>query len=149
MERTLVIIKPDAVQRGLIGDITQRLERRGLRMIGMKFMAVPRALAEQHYAVHKERPFYNGLIEYITSSPVVVQAWAGKKAVAAVRQVMGKTNPLEAEMGTVRADYGLEIGRNLTHGSDSPENGEAEVALWFDASELVDWVRVGEDWIYE
>lgn len=149
MERTLVIIKPDGVQRGLVGEITTRIERRGLRMIGMKFMSVPRELAEAHYAVHRERPFYAGLVNYIVSSPVVVMAWEGKNAVKAVRQLMGSTNPTEAAPGTIRADFGIEIGRNLTHGSDSPENGQSEVALWFTPEELVTWQRIGDEWLYE
>lgn len=149
MERTLVIIKPDGVQRGLIGEIIARIERRGLRLIGMKFMAVPRELAEAHYAVHRERPFYTGLVNYIVSSPVVVMAWEGKNAVKVVRQLMGSTNPTEAAPGTIRADFGLEIGRNLTHGSDSPENGQSEVALWFTPAELVTWQRTGDEWLYE
>ena len=149
MESTLVIIKPDGVQRGLIGEIISRIERRGLRLIAMKAMQVPRELAERHYAVHRGKPFYDGLIDYITSGPVVVMVWQGVKAVAAVRQLMGATNPTEAAPGTVRADFGIDIGRNLTHGSDSPENGAAEVALWFDDSELMNWKRIGEDWVYE
>ena len=149
MEKTLVIIKPDGVQRGLVGEITQRMERRGLKMIGMKLMQVPQSLAKSHYSVHEGKPFYNGLIEYITSSPVIVMAWEGNKAVEAVRQLMGGTNPTQAAPGTIRADYGLDIGRNLTHGSDSPENGESEVALWFTTDELVDWSQMGSEWIYE
>jgi nucleoside-diphosphate kinase len=149
VERTLVLVKPDGVQRGLIGEIIARLERRGLRLVGAKFMWVSRELAEQHYAVHKGKPFYDGLIKYITSSPVMAMAWEGPLAVAAVRQTMGSTRPTEAAAGTVRHDFGLEVGRNLTHASDSAANGGDEVALWFKKGELVDWTRAVDTWIFE
>ncbi len=149
MERTLVLIKPDGVQRGLIGQIMSRLERRGLRLAGAKFMAVPKPLAEQHYAIHKGKPFYDGLIAYITSSPVMAMAWEGPNAVAAVRQTMGATRPTEAAPGSVRHDFGLEVGRNLTHASDGPETAAAEVALWFQADELISWPRDLDRWIFE
>ncbi len=149
MERTLVIIKPDGIHRGLVGEVISRIERRGLRLIGMKFMQVSPELAAQHYAIHKGKPFYDGLISYITSSPVAVMVWEGPKAVEAVRQLMGVTNPTAAAPGTIRADFAVEIGRNLTHGSDSPENGAAEVALWFRPQELVSWQRDGERWVFE
>ncbi len=149
MEKTFVIVKPDAVQRGLVGEIVTRIERRGLRLTGMKFMQVSRALAEEHYAIHKGKPFYDGLIAYITSSPVVAMVWEGNKAVEAVRQLMGATNPTAAAPGTVRADFALEMLRNLTHASDSVENGVAEVALWFKPNELVSWQRDGERWVFE
>ncbi len=148
-ERTLIIVKPDAVQRGLTGEIIKRFEQRGLRIIGMKFMQVSRELAEKHYDVHRERPFFNALVDYITSSPVVVLALDGTNAVQAARNTIGSTNPSESAAGTIRGDFGLEIGRNLVHGSDSPENGQKEVALWFDESELVDWGRVVDPWLYE
>jgi nucleoside-diphosphate kinase len=149
VERTLVLVKPDGVQRGLIGEIIARLERRGLRLVGAKFMLVTRKLAEQHYAVHKGKPFYDGLIRYITSSPVMAMAWEGPSAVAAVRQTMGSTRPVEAAPGTIRHDFGLEVGRNLTHASDSAANGSDEVALWFTKQELVDWNRAVDNWIFE
>ena len=149
MERTLVIVKPDGVQRGLVGEVISRIERRGLRLIGMKFMQVSPELAAQHYAIHKGKPFYDGLISYITSSPVVVVVWEGPKAVETVRQLMGVTNPTAAAPGTIRADFAVEIGRNLTHGSDGPESGAAEVALWFKPQELVSWQRDGERWVFE
>jgi len=149
LEKTFVIVKPDAVQRGLVGEIVTRIERRGLRLTGMKFMQVSRALAEEHYAIHKGKPFYDGLIAYITSSPVVAMVWEGNKAVEAVRQLMGATNPTAAAPGTVRADFALEMLRNLTHASDSVENGVAEVALWFKPNELVSWQRDGERWVFE
>lgn len=149
MERTLVLVKPDGVQRGLIGEIIARLERRGLRLVGAKFMSVSRDLAEQHYAVHKGKPFFDGLIKYITSAPVMAMAWEGPSAVAAVRQTMGSTRPTEAAPGTVRHDFGLEVGRNLTHASDSAANGGDEVALWFKKDELLDWTRAVDAWIFE
>ena len=149
MQRTFVIIKPDAVQRGLTGEITTRLERRGLKLVGAKFMSVSQELAEQHYGIHKGKPFYEGLINYITSSPVMAMVWEGPEAIAAVRQTMGATRPTEAAPGSVRHDFGLEVGRNLTHASDSPENRDAEINLWFKLEELVSWDRATDDWIYE
>ena len=149
MERSLVLVKPDGVQRGLVGEVITRLERRGLLIVGAKFMQVSRELAEEHYAIHKGKSFYEGLISYITSSPVMAMVWEGPNAIAAIRQTMGATRPLEAAPGTIRHDFALEVGRNLTHASDSPENGEKEVALWFRKDELVSWQRVSDPWIFE
>ena len=149
MERTLIIIKPDGVQRGLTGEIISRFERRGLKVVALKMVHVERSLAEEHYAVHQGRPFYEGLIEYITSEPVVVFALEGKNAVQAARQTIGATNPLDAAPGTIRGDFGMEIGRNLVHGSDSVENGETELALWFDDAEFAPHDRPGAEWVYE
>lgn len=149
MERTLILIKPDGVQRGLIGEIIGRFERRGLRLAGLKFMQVSTALAAQHYAEHEGKPFYDGLIAYIQSGPVVALVWEGPNAVALARQLMGKTKPIEAEVGTIRADLAVEVGRNLVHGSDKPETGEREVALWFQPAELVTWVRDIDRWAFE
>ena len=149
MERTLVLIKPDGVQRCLIGEVIARLERRGLRLVGAKFMQVSQELAETHYAIHKGKPFYDGLIAYITSAPVMAMAWEGPNAIAAVRQTMGATRPTEAAPGSVRHDFGLEVGRNLTHASDSVDNGQAEVSLWFTDQELVSWDRALDPWIFE
>jgi len=149
VEKTLVLVKPDGVQRGLIGEIISRLERRGLRLVAAKFMQVSQELAETHYAIHKGKPFYEGLIAYITSSPVMAMVWEGPNAVAAVRQTMGATRPTEAAPGTVRHDFGLEVGRNLTHASDTPENGAKEVALWFEEDELVSWERALDPWYFE
>ena len=137
MEKTFVIVKPDGVQRGLTGEIISRLERRGLKLVAAKFMAVSLELAEKHYSIHKGKPFYDGLIKYITASPVMAMVWEGPDAVAAVRQTMGATRPTEAAPGSVRHDFGLEVGRNLTHASDSVENGKIEIDLWFSADELV------------
>jgi nucleoside-diphosphate kinase len=149
LERTLVIIKPDGMHRGLLGDIIGRLERRGLRLVAMKFMAVSRDLAERHYAVHKGKPFYEGLVNYITSGPVVVMAWEGNKSIEAVRQTVGATNPTVAAPGTIRADLALEIGRNLIHASDGAETAAFELGLWFKPDDLVDWSREGERWVFE
>ena len=149
MERTFVLVKPDGVQRGLIGEVIARLERRGLKLAAAKFIAVNQSLAEEHYAVHKGKGFYAGLIAYITSAPVMAMVWEGPNAVAAVRQTMGATRPYEAAPGTIRHDFALTIGRNLTHASDSVENGEKEIALWFTPQELVDWKRANDEWIFE
>ena len=149
MERTLVIIKPDGVQRGLLGHIISRLEQRGLRLAAMKFMVVSRDLAERHYAVHKGKPFYEGLVNYITSGPVVVMAWEGNKSIEAVRQTVGATNPTAAAPGTIRADLALEIGRNLIHASDGAETASFELGLWFKPDDVVDWTRDGERWVFE
>jgi len=149
VERTLIIVKPDGVQRGLTGEIIRRFETRGLRIVGMKFMSVSRALAEQHYAIHKGKPFYEPLVNYITSGPVVVMALEGTNAVEAARGTIGATNPAKAAAGSIRGDLGIEIGRNLVHGSDSVENGQAEIALWFKPDELVSWQRSTDSWIFE
>ena len=149
MERTLILVKPDAVQRGLMGEIVSRFERRGLKLVGMKFIQMSEALANQHYAVHKERPFFNDLVTYITSGPVLAMVWEGKDAVAAARATIGSTKHVEAAPGSIRGDFGMEIGRNLVHGSDSPENGIKEANLFFKPDELVSWTRATESWICE
>lgn len=149
MERSLVLVKPDGVQRGLIGEVVSRLERRGLRLAAAKFMQVSQALAETHYAIHRGKPFYDGLIQYITSAPVMAMVWEGPNAVAAIRQTMGATRPTEASPGSLRHDFALEVGRNLTHASDTVENGGKEVALWFTPAELVSWGRDVDRWIFE
>ena len=149
MERTLIIIKPDAVQRGLSGEILRRFEARGLRIVGMKFMKVSRELAEKHYAIHRERPFFADLVNYITSSPVIAIAFEGKNAIAAARATIGATRPDEATAGTIRGDFALEVGRNLVHGSDSVENGAIEVSNFFTEDDLVSWPRVTDPWIFE
>lgn len=149
MERTLIIIKPDAVQRGLTGEILRRFEQRGLRIVGMKFIQVSRELAEKHYDIHRERPFFSALVNYITSSPVVVVALEGTNAVEAARNTIGATNPSKAAAGTIRGDFALEIGRNLVHGSDSVENGQIEIANFFTEAELVSWPRATDSWIFE
>jgi nucleoside-diphosphate kinase len=143
------LVKPDGVQRGLVGEVISRLERRGLRLVAARFLQVSPQLAETHYAVHKGKPFYEGLIKYITSAPVMAMVWEGPNAVAAVRQTMGSTRPTEAAPGTLRHDFALEVGRNLTHASDEPANAEKEVALWFKPGELVDWSRDVDRWVFE
>lgn len=149
MERTLVLVKPDAMQRGLAGEILARLERRGLRIAGLKLMQVERSLAERHYGEHVGKPFYESLVSYITSSPIVAAVFEGTNAVEAVRTTMGVTNPSKAGPGTIRGDLGLEIGRNLIHGSDSLDSAEREVALFFQPSELIDYERAIDRWLFE
>jgi nucleoside-diphosphate kinase len=149
MEKTFVMVKPDGVQRCLIGEIISRLERRGLKMVAAKFMSVSQDLAETHYRIHKDKPFYKSLIAYITSAPVMAMVWEGPNAIAAVRQTMGATNPTDAAPGSVRHDFGLEVGRNLTHASDSVENSKIEIDLWFKSNELVNWARAVDSWIFE
>jgi nucleoside-diphosphate kinase len=149
LERTLVLVKPDGVQRGLMGEIIARLERRGLRLVAARFQRVERSLAEKHYAVHKGKAFYEGLLAYITSAPVLAMVWEGPGAIAAVRQTMGATRPAEAAPGSIRHDFGLEVGRNLTHASDAAETAHAEIGLWFGPHELVDWNRDVDRWIFE
>lgn len=149
MERSLIILKPDTVQRGLVGPILTRLEQRGLKFLGLKLIQIDQGLAQRHYAVHAGKPFFPDLIEYITSGPVVVAVVAGKNVIEVVRSTVGATNPVKATPGTIRGDFALEIGRNLIHASDSPENGEAEVNLFFKESELVSFERSNDRWIYE
>lgn len=149
MERTLIIVKPDGVQRGLIGEIITRFERRGLKIVGLKFMQLDEALARRHYAVHEGKPFYEGLIRYITSAPVVVMVLEGPHAIAVARNTMGPTRPAEAAPGTIRADFGLEMGRNLVHGSDGPETAAFEIGLYFAPEELVSWERCTDPWVLE
>ena len=149
MERTLVLIKPDAMQRGLAAQILGRLEQRGLRIVGLKLLQVDRSLAERHYGEHVGKPFYEGLVGYITACPIVAAVFEGTDAVEAVRNTMGKTNPREAAPGTIRGDFGLEIGRNLVHGSDSTQSAEREVALFFQQSELHEVRRDVDPWVFE
>ncbi len=149
MERTLVIIKPDAVQRGLTGEIVTRFERRGLRIVALKLIQIDQALAQRHYAVHEGKPFYEPLIRYITSSPVVVMVLEGNDAIEIVRRTMGATNPAEAAPGTIRADFSLEIGRNLVHGSDGPETAAFEMPLFFTEDEILSYERDTDRWIFE
>lgn len=149
MQQTLVLIKPDGVQRGLIGTIINRLEQRGLKLIGAKFIQVSYELARKHYAIHEGKFFYDSLIKYITSSPVVAMVWEAPNAIEAVRQTIGSTNPVESLPGSIRHDFGLETGRNLTHASDSVENGIKEISLWFKSEELFEWNRDTDRWIFE
>ncbi len=147
MERTLIIVKPEGVQRGLIGQVLTRFEARGLKLVGLKLVQIPRALAEQHYAEHQGKAFYPGLVRHITSSPVVVGVLEGPEAIAVTSAMMGPTNPATAPAGTIRGDYGLDMGLNIIHGSDGPESAQREVALFFPESELVRYERATDPWI--
>jgi nucleoside-diphosphate kinase len=149
MERTLIILKPDAVQRGLSGEILTRFEKKGLQIVGLKFMNIPQSLAETHYAPHKGKPFYAGLVKFMTSSPVIVLALAGKDAIAIARKMMGATFGSKAEPGTIRGDYGVSNSFNLIHGSDAPEAAERELKLFFKTEELIDWTPAGLQWVYD
>ena len=148
-ERTLILVKPDGVQRGLVGEVLGRLERRGLKLVGLKLLQMDDALVRRHYEAHVDKPFFPGLQSFITAGPLVAAAFEGPNAVQAARLVMGATDPLQADAGTIRGDYGLDIGRNIVHGSDSPEAGEREVALFFASQELIPWQRDLERWIVE
>ena len=146
-ERTLVLVKPDGVQRLLVGRILGRFEERGLKIVGLKLVAVDRALAEAHYAVHRERPFFEGLVAFITSSPLVAVALEGPNAIGMVRSMVGATRPHEAAAGTIRGDLAMETAQNLVHASDGPETAAAELALWFGPGEIVDYVRDVDRWV--
>ncbi len=149
MEKSFIMIKPDGVQRGLVGNIISKFETKGFTLVGLKQMAVSRELAEAHYAVHKERPFFKGLVDYIISAPVVAMVWEGEGVIASARKLIGATNPLEAEPGTIRGDYGITIGRNLIHGSDAPETAKDEIALWFGDGGICEWEPTLKPWLYE
>ncbi len=149
MERTFIAIKPDGVQRGLVGEIICRFETKGFTLVGLKFMTVSRELAQQHYDVHREKPFFGGLVEFITSAPVAAMVWEGDGVVASARKMIGATNPLTAEPGTIRGDFGVSIGRNLIHGSDAVETALSEISLWFKEDELVNWQPTISSWIRE
>ena len=149
MERTFLAVKPDGVQRQLVGEIIRRYENKGFKLVGLKLIQPTRELAEKHYAVHKERPFFAGLVDFITSGPVVAMVWEGDGVVASARKIIGATNPLTAEPGTIRGDYGANIGRNIIQGSDAIETAQTEIALWFKSEELVEWERSVTSWIYE
>jgi nucleoside-diphosphate kinase len=147
MQRTLVLVKPDGVQRGLVGEIIGRFERKGLKVVGLRFLPVSLELAEHHYAVHAGKHFYDGLVAFITSGPVVAMALEGPDAIATVRRLVGRTMPNEADPGSIRGDLGISGLRNLIHASDAPETAEAELALWFDAGQLVDYERTIDPWV--
>ena len=149
MERTFVMVKPDGVQRNLVGEVIQRFEAKGFTLVGLKMMQVSRELAEQHYDVHKEKSFFGGLVDFIVSAPVVAMVWEGEGVVAAARKIIGATNPLTAEPGTIRGDYGISIGRNLIHGSDAIETAQREISLWFTGEELISWEPTVKSWLYE
>ncbi|KAG0628755.1 hypothetical protein M758_1G050600 [Ceratodon purpureus] len=148
-ERSYVMVKPDGVQRGLVGEIITRFERKGFQLVGLKMFQTPKSLAEEHYGELKEKPFYGKLVDYIVSGPVVCIALEGPGVVASARKLIGVTNPLNAEPGTIRGDFGIEVGRNVVHGSDSPENGLREIGLWFDQDEIVEWEQHMTPWLKE
>jgi nucleoside-diphosphate kinase len=149
MERTFLMIKPDGVQRNLVGEIIQRFEAKGFTLVGLKMMQVSSELAEKHYAVHKERPFFPSLVDFITSSPVVAMVWQGEGVIASARKIIGATNPLNAEPGTIRGDFGISVGRNLIHGSDGLDTAKDEVSLWFSDAELANWTPSITPWVVE
>jgi nucleoside-diphosphate kinase len=149
VEKTLIILKPDAVQRGLCGEILSRFERKGLQIVGMKMMRIGQQLAETHYEPHKGKPFYPGLVKFMTSSPVIVLALAGKGAIEISRKMMGATFGSKAEPGTIRGDYGVSNSFNLIHGSDSPESAQRELGLFFKSEELLDWTPASQGWVYD
>jgi len=150
-ERTFVMVKPDGVQRGLVGTVISRLEDRGLKLAAAKFMEIDRDLAEDHYGEHADKPFFDDLVGFITSGPVMAMVWEGQDAIRQVRKMMGETDPAESAPGTIRGDFGLDLGRNVIHGSDHEDPGanEREIDLFFDDDELVDWERIDEPWLYE
>lgn len=147
MERTLIIVKPEGVQRGLIGEVIARFEHKGLKVVGLKLMQIPRETAEKHYAEHVGKPFYEGLVAHITSSPVVVGVLEGPDAVSVARTMMGVTNPRQAAPGTIRGDYGLDIGFNIIHGSDGQEAAQREISIFFAPAELVSYDRAADRWV--
>ena len=149
VERTFVMVKPDGVQRNLVGEVIRRFEAKGFTLVGLKLVQVSKELAEQHYGVHKERPFFAGLVSFITSSPVVATVWEGEGVIASARVLIGSTNPLTAPPGTIRGDFGISIGRNLIHGSDAPETAQQEISLWFKPEELVGWEPTTQPWLVE
>ncbi len=149
MERSFLMVKPDGVARGLVGEVISRVERRGLKIVAMKMLRIDRELAERHYGEHRDKPFFQGLISYITSGPVVAMVVEGKEAVKVLRAMIGATNPMEAQPGTIRGDFALDVGRNVVHASDSQESAEREISLFFDESEIVSYSSAGETWVYE
>ncbi|KAK8511380.1 hypothetical protein V6N13_013791 [Hibiscus sabdariffa] len=149
VDQTYIMVKPDGVQRGLVGEIISRFERKGFKLTGLKLFQCPKELAEEHYKDLKGKPFYPTLIDYITSGPVVCMVWEGVGVVASARKLIGSTNPLQAEPGTIRGDLAVQTGRNVVHGSDSPENGRREAALWFKEGELCEWTPAQAPWLME
>jgi len=148
MEKTFIMIKPDGVQRGLVGDIVNRFEQKGFKLVSAKLMQVPTELAEEHYGEHKERPFFGELVEFITSAPVFAMVWEGEEVIKTSRNMIGATNPQEATPGSIRGDYALTVGKNIVHGSDSPESAEREINLWFEDNAIVSYDKQDNDWIY-
>ncbi len=149
MERTFVMVKPDGVQRGLIGEVVSRIERKGMKIVAMKMLHITQETAERHYAEHREKPFFNALVDYITSGPVVAMVVEGRNAISVIRKLVGKTNPIEADPGTIRGDLAMDIGRNIVHASDSPESAEREIGIFFSSEEVIDYRKFDEIWVYE
>jgi nucleoside-diphosphate kinase len=149
MERTFVMVKPDGVQRGIIGEVLQRFESKGLKLVAAKFMKIDEELASKHYGEHIGKPFYEPLVKFITSGPVLAMVWEGENSISTVRTVVGKTNPADAGPGTIRGDYGMTTGRNIIHASDSPTSAEREINLFFQKNEVLDYTRIDEVWVYE
>ncbi len=148
MEKTFLMVKPDGVQRELIGEIVSRFEKKGFQLIGAKLMNISNDLAAEHYGEHKERPFFGELVEFITSGPVFAMVWQGENVIATARQMMGATNPADAAPGTIRGDFGVTVGKNIIHGSDSPESAKREIGLFFNESELIEYSKLSNNWIY-
>jgi nucleoside-diphosphate kinase len=148
MEKTFLMVKPDGVQRNLIGEIVSRFEKKGFRLVGAKLMSIPNELAGEHYGEHKERPFFGELVEFITSGPVFAMVWEGENVIASARQMMGSTNPKDAAPGTIRGDFGITVGKNVIHGSDSPESAVREIGLFFHENELVAYDKLINQWLY-
>ncbi|PLR75646.1 nucleoside-diphosphate kinase [Bacillus sp. V3-13] len=148
MEKTFIMVKPDGVQRNLIGEVVARFEKKGYQLAGAKLMIISKELAEQHYGEHKERPFFGELVDFITSGPVFAMVWQGENVIASARQMMGATNPKDAAPGTLRGDFGLTVGKNVIHGSDSPESAEREIALFFKSEEVAEYNKLVNEWIY-
>jgi nucleoside-diphosphate kinase len=149
VERTFVMVKPDGVQRGLVGEVVSRIEERGLKLAAIKTVDVDRELAETHYEEHRDKPFFEGLVDYVTSDPVVAMVVEGPNAIQAVRGLAGETDPIDAHPGTIRGDFGLDVGRNVVHGSDAPDTAQQEIKLWFGEDEILDYDRIDEGWIAE
>jgi nucleoside-diphosphate kinase len=148
MEKTFLMVKPDGVQRNLVGEVVNRFERKGFKLVGAKLMQISDELASEHYGEHKERPFFGELVDFITSGPVFAMVWEGENVIKTAREMMGKTNPAEAAPGTIRGDFGVTVGKNVIHGSDSPESAEREINLFFDQKELVSYDKQDNAWIY-
>lgn len=148
MERTFLMVKPDGVQRNLIGEIVSRFEKKGYQLVGGKLMVISQELAQNHYGEHKERPFFGELVDFITSGPVFAMVWEGENVIATARQMMGATNPKDAAPGTIRGDFGVTVGKNVIHGSDSPESAAREIGLFFKEEELVSYSKLMNEWVY-
>ncbi|MRG86404.1 nucleoside-diphosphate kinase [Salinibacillus xinjiangensis] len=148
MEKTFLMVKPDGVQRELVGEIVSRFEKKGFQLVGAKLMQITKELAEEHYGEHKDKPFFGELVGFITSGPVFAMVWEGENVIATARQMMGKTNPQEAAPGTIRGDYGVTVGKNVIHGSDSPGSAEREINLFFENDQILSYTKDSNQWVY-